>query len=819
MEVSVGFGLPAWVKDVENVRIEQPQGGGGGGGEEEEKQSQAVRSFRDYFLKQFHQNGLDLQQRMEQAQESKREGREHAVRLSLNLDELRVENMELAKQLLDSPLVYLRAAQEALEIVCKEEAGADTTAGLDFFLAVVGSYGSHSLSPRGLRANFLGKLVSVEGIVTKMGTVKPKLVELTQWCRKTDDLTRRSFRDGTSMDGLPTSTVIPTRDEHDNILELEFGESKYRDYQKFTVQEMPERAPLGQLPRSVEVICEDDLVDLVKPGDRVQVNGLYRAIGGRSMTEVNGLFRTALVCNSLAKLGRDVDGVHISDTDAMNIQTVAHSGRAFDLLAQSLAPSIYGHEYLKKAVLLLLLGGVEKVLENGTHLRGDINLLVVGDPSVAKSQMLRFVLGIAPLAISTTGRGSSGVGLTAAVTTDPDTGERRLEAGAMVLADRGVVLIDEFDKMGDGDRVAIHEIMEQQTVTIAKAGIHASLNARCSVLAAANPIYGQYNKNLSPQKNIGLPDSLLSRFDLLFVVLDNSTADNDRAISEHVLRMHRYQEPGREGKPLSLDQTSIFTKPVNGGDDGEEEEAEEDGGKDGDMYQAFNPVFNPRRAAGQEKLFSTQFIRKYIHYAKQRIRPKLTEESSQLICDEYKELRSEQATKTLPITPRCLETMIRISTAHAKCRFSNYVDAVDCQVAREVLRYALFNDTEMLDERKRGEASSSSGSSKRAKLRSGGDDDDDDEEYEDKVLEQQEAEVQDVMERLEWFQALVARAFESLGRGGGDEDEGIPVDALLLRANAEGRHQPFALDEVRDLLAQMQRDNIVFVSEEKVHRV
>ncbi|KAH9258435.1 hypothetical protein BASA81_003484 [Batrachochytrium salamandrivorans] len=814
MEVSVGFGLPAWVKDVENVRIEQPQGGGG---EEEEKQSQAIRSFRDYFLKQFHQNGLDLQQRIEQAQESKREGKEHAVRFLLNLDELRVENMELAKQLLNSPLVYLRAAKEALEIVCKEEAGADSTAGLDFFLGVVGSYGSHSLSPRGLRANFLGKLVSIEGIVTKMGTVKPKLVELAQWCRKTDDVTRRSFRDGTSMDGLPTSTVIPTRDEHDNILELEFGESKYRDYQKFTVQEMPERAPLGQLPRSVEVICEDDLVDLIKPGDRVQVNGLYRAIGGRSMTDVNGLFRTALVCNSLVKLGRDVDGVQISDTDAMNIQTVAHSGRAFDLLAQSLAPSIYGHEYLKKAVLLLLLGGVEKVLENGTHLRGDINLLVVGDPSVAKSQMLRFVLGIAPLAISTTGRGSSGVGLTAAVTTDPDTGERRLEAGAMVLADRGVVLIDEFDKMGDGDRVAIHEIMEQQTVTIAKAGIHASLNARCSVLAAANPIYGQYNKDLSPQKNIGLPDSLLSRFDLLFVVLDNSTADNDRAISEHVLRMHRYQEPGREGKPLSLDQTSIFTKSVNGqtgGDDGEEEE--EEGSRDGDMYQAFNPVFNPRRVAGQEKLFSTQFIRKYIHYAKQRIRPKLTEESSQLICDEYKELRSEQATKTLPITPRCLETMIRISTAHAKCRFSNYVDAVDCQVAREVLRYALFNDTEMLDERNRGEAAANN-NSKRVKVGSGGDEE---EEYEDQVLAgKQEGEVQDVMERLEWFQTLVAETFESLGQGGDEEGGGIQIESLLLRANSEGRHQSFTLDEVRGLLAQMQRDNIVFVSEEKVHRV
>eukprot|EP00656_Telonema_subtile_P050292 TRINITY_DN6477_c0_g1_i2.p1 TRINITY_DN6477_c0_g1~~TRINITY_DN6477_c0_g1_i2.p1 ORF type:complete len:710 (-),score=202.92 TRINITY_DN6477_c0_g1_i2:112-2241(-) len=554
----------------------------------------------------------------------------------------------------------------------------------EYHIGVEGSFGANHVSPRALRSPLLANLVCVEGIVTKAAPVRPKVVKSVHYCPATQQSIQREYRDATSFRGMPTGSTYPTKDDNGNLLETEFGLSKYSDTQKLVIQEMPERSPPGQLPCSIPVTVSDDLCDLCKPGDRVQIVGVYRALPNRQGGTTSGQFKTLIIGNGVKVLSKEMAQPVMNEVDIENIKKLSKQDDVFDILSASIAPSIYGHTELKQALLLLLLGGCEKNLKNGTHIRGDINMLLIGDPSTAKSQMLRAAMNVAPLAISTTGRGSSGVGLTAAVTADSDSGERRLEAGAMVLADRGMVCIDEFDKMSDPDRVAIHEVMEQQTVTISKAGIHASLNARCSVLAAANPIYGTYDRSLSPIRNIGLPDSLLSRFDLLFVVLDQKDEEVDRAVSDHVLRLHRYCPRGQEGLPMVF-RDKYELEGVGG--DSEEEDPQEN-----NMYQRHDRLLN-RFQTGE--ILTTKFLKKYIHYAKSRFDPVVTKNAHDQIVDFYTELRGQHSgdQNTLPVTVRTLETIIRLSSAHAKCRLSNEVEEVDVLHACALMRAAIFSET------------------------------------------------------------------------------------------------------------------------------
>lgn len=650
-----------------------------------------VRRFQE-FLDRIDSNNVEYRS---QIRDMLTKGK---FRLTVSLDEIREFDREFWLGLLNSPADFLPACERALRdtvltIYDPNDSRFDhMDENQQFYLSFKGSLGDHHVSPRSITSNHISKMVSVEGIVTRASLVRPKIIRSVHYAEETNRFYARDYRDQTtSFDPISTPAIYPTEDLDGNKLTTEYGYSTYRDHQKISVQEMPESAPAGQLPRSVDVILDDDLVDTTKPGDRIQVVGVYRALGGANNNSSS--FKTVILANSVYPLHARSTGVafqdKLTDVDIRNINKMSKEKKIFDILSHSLAPSIYGFDHIKKAVLLMLMGGVEKNLDNGTHLRGDINILMVGDPSTAKSQMLRFVLNTAALAIATTGRGSSGVGLTAAVTSDKETGERRLEAGAMVLADRGIVCIDEFDKMSDIDRVAIHEVMEQQTVTIAKAGIHTTLNARCSVIAAANPVFGQYDVHKDPHKNIALPDSLLSRFDLLFVVTDDVQPTRDRIISEHVLRMHRFIPPGLvEGEPIR--EKSTVSLAVGDESTAEQEQQEQP------VFEKFNALIAGEEASRKKTLVSIPFLKKYIQYAKQRVQPVLTNASCEYITETYSALRNDlidnNQRHTAPITARTLETLIRLATAHAKVRLSRTIDVKDAKVAEEMLRFALFKE-------------------------------------------------------------------------------------------------------------------------------
>ncbi|XP_070100832.1 DNA replication licensing factor MCM3 isoform X2 [Equus przewalskii] len=706
----------------------------------------------------------------------------------------------------------------------------------EFYIGLEGSFGSKHVSPRTLTSCFLSCVVCVEGIVTKCSLVRPKVVRSVHYCPATKKTIERRYSDLTTLVAFPSSSVYPTKDEENNPLETEYGLSVYKDHQTITIQEMPEKAPAGQLPRSVDVILDDDLVDKVKPGDRIQVVGTYRCLPGKKGGYTSGTFRTVLLACNVKHLSKDIQP-SFSAEDIAKIKKFSktRSKDIFDQLARSLAPSIHGHDYVKKAILCLLLGGVERDLENGSHIRGDINILLIGDPSVAKSQLLRYVLCTAPRAIPTTGRGSSGVGLTAAVTTDQETGERRLEAGAMVLADRGVVCIDEFDKMSDMDRTAIHEVMEQGRVTIAKAGIHARLNARCSVLAAANPVYGRYDQYKTPMENIGLQDSLLSRFDLLFIMLDQMDPEQDREISDHVLRMHRYRAPGEQdgdAMPLGSAVDILATDDPNFSQEDQQ---------DTQIYEKHDNLLHGTKKK-KEKMVNAAFMKKYIHVAK-IIKPILTQESAAYIAEEYSRLRSQDSmssdtARTSPVTARTLETLIRLATAHAKARMSKTVDLQDAEEAVELVQYAYFkkvlekekkrkkrneDESETEDEEEKSQEDQEQRRKRRKTRHSDAKDGDSYDPYDfsdteeempqvhtPKTVDSQETKEPQKVElsesRLKAFKVALLEVFQEA------HAQSVGMNRLTESIN-QNKEEPFSSAEIQAALSKMQDDNQVMVSE------
>ncbi|MEM2006489.1 MAG: minichromosome maintenance protein MCM [Sulfolobales archaeon] len=511
---------------------------------------------------------------------------------------------------------------------------------------------------REVRSDLLNRLVMLEGVVVRSTPPKEKLIKAT-YVHILPDGTQHEFSwppDDRELDEMERPSYCPKcvtelpeeggsyrRGTYRLVLE----KSSFIDWQFLTLQEKPEDTPPGQLPRSIDVVLSEDIVDTVRPGDRVVLIGIVKLFrGGRRLSSVYDFYIEA---NNIIPAQRLLEEVSISPEDEAEIRELARDPMVRRKIIASIAPAIHGYWDLKESIALLLFGGVPKVLADGTRIRGEIHVLMIGDPGTAKSQLLQYASRIAPRGLYTTGKGSSAAGLTAAVIRDKQSGEFFLEAGAMVLADGGIVAVDEIDKMREEDRVAIHEAMEQGTVTISKAGIHARLSARASVLAAGNPKRGRYVDTLGLSGNINLPVTILSRFDLIFVVKDIAEIDRDKQIVRHVLEVHSTEGARAEVSP--------------------------------------------------------DLLRKYIAYARKYVKPKLTDEAKKIIENYYIELRKRSASDPnapLAITTRQLEALIRLSEAHAKMAIKNEVEAEDALEAVRLMnavleRVGMDVETGMLD--------------------------------------------------------------------------------------------------------------------------
>jgi len=499
-------------------------------------------------------------------------------------------------------------------------------------------------SLRQINSEVITKMTSVSGMVVRASEVKPLAKELTYKCLD-KHISKFTLLDGMSLDKAVKcqSPKCPYTN-----LAIVAEESRFIDFQIVRLQELPEDLPPGQLPHYVNVSMKQDLVDYARPGDRIVLTGIVRIeqerVSGVKQSE-SALYRLRMDGNNIEFIGgrgtkgsRRTEREEISPDEQKIIRTLSKNPDIYNRLIASFAPHIRGHELFKEAILLLIVGSTQRALSDGSKVRGDINVFLVGDPGTAKSEMLKFCARIAPRGLYTSGRGSTAAGLTAAVVRDAS-GIFMLEAGAVVLGDQGLVCIDEFDKMRPEDRSALHEVMEQQSASIAKGGIVATLNARTSILAAANPMFGKYDPFKNLTENVNLPIPLLTRFDLVFVVRDIPHKEKDRQIAQHILSQH-----GTSG----TDTTSLI---------------------------------------------DVDILTKYLAYAKQND-PVLTKEAENKIMEFYLKMRSvegEDKEKMITITPRQLEGLIRLSTARARILLKNQVEEDDADRAIYLFNEMLKN--------------------------------------------------------------------------------------------------------------------------------
>ena len=477
---------------------------------------------------------------------------------------------------------------------------------------------------RDINAEVIDKLIGVSGMVVRSSEVKPLAKKIGYICLNCNTINE------TQLKGLVLKKPSKCVNCSEKELEMDPENSVFADFQMVRLQELPEDLPAGQLPHYVEVTVMGDLVDQCRPGDRIMLTGIIRI--EQEQTSPNfktSLFRLRMEGNNIEYLGgragnkdtRTVERIAISNEDEKRILAIAGKPDAYDKLIASFAPHVYGHEVIKESILLLIVGSVTKKLGDGSTRRGDLNVFLVGDPGTAKSEMLKFAAKIAPRGMYTSGRGSTAAGLTAAVIRDKS-GIMMLEAGAVVLGDQRLVCIDEFDKIKPEDRSALHEVMEQQTCSVAKGGIVATLNARTSILSAANPMYGKYDPYKNITENVNLPIPLLTRFDIIYVVRDTPEKEKDSRVASHILEIHR--DAGHAAQPaIDID------------------------------------------------LFS-----KYLAFSKQ-IEPELTTEAIEIIKNYYMKMRNADSEGMITVTPRQLEALIRLATARARLLLKDKVEAED----------------------------------------------------------------------------------------------------------------------------------------------